>query len=165
MILSRLKLKMKETTLVREVNQISLEICSAMAISGNMSTIWKVTRNSTTGLIQSKPYQNLTTRNAKKWKFFTIDHNHYLVVANLGHGERAEKSRVYRWDRRKRLFISFQAIWTRGAQSWEFFSIEQKSKTRDHYLIVANSGKSAGRYDHVAVCRTGWLVGSGVTSN
>ena len=156
---------MKETTLVREVNQISLEICSAMAISGNMSTIWKATRNSTTGLIQSKPYQNLTTRNAKKWKFFTIDHNHYLVVANLGHGERAEKSRVYRWDRRKRLFISFQAIWTRGAQSWEFFSIEQKSKTRDHYLIVANSGKSAGRYDHVAVCRTGWLVGSGVTSN
>ena len=113
-----------------------------MAISGNMSMIWKVTRNTTTGLIESKPYQNLTTRNAKKWTHFKIDHNQYLVVANLGNGERAEKSRVYRWDRRKRLFISFQAIWTRGAQSWEFFSIKQPDREiRDYFLIVANSGK------------------------
>ena len=113
-----------------------------MAISGNMSMIWKVTRNATTGLIESKPYQNLTTRNAKKWTFFQIDHNHYLVVANLGNGERAEKSRIYRWDRRKRLFISFQAIWTRGAQGWEFFSIRSsRGDVMDYYLVVANSGK------------------------
>ena len=113
-----------------------------MAISGNMSMIWKVTRNATTGLIESKPYQNLTTRNAKKWTFFQIDHNHYLVVANMGNRERAEKSRVYRWDRRKRLFISFQAIWTRGAQNWESFSIRGRGELVDNYLVVANSGKT-----------------------
>ena len=81
------------------------------------------------------PHQDIPTTGAVDWKYFTIDGDHYLVVANCYTGSsHTANSIIYKWDTVSELFIAYEdPIVTHGAQDWEYFSIDDA-----HYLVVAN---------------------------
>ncbi|XP_075871955.1 thrombospondin-type laminin G domain and EAR repeat-containing protein-like isoform X2 [Nelusetta ayraudi] len=77
-------------------------------------------------------YQNISTREARAWKHFTIDEEVFLAVANSREAE-PQLSVIYRWQRRRRRFVQHQTLQTHSAVDWEAFSIQQQ-----HFLVVAN---------------------------
>ena len=77
-------------------------------------------------------FQSIATNGASDWKFFTIDSDHFLVVANASNSEGDEVSSViYRWDGTE--FAEFQSIPGNSSNDWVFFTIGE-----DHYLGVTN---------------------------
>ena len=80
----------------------------AMAMEGNVSSIYKLEYEN--GIWLKKHFQEIPTKNALKWKFFAIDRNYYLAVANFGNGDR-EMSRIYKWNWKKRRFTNHQGQW------------------------------------------------------
>ncbi|KAM9710655.1 thrombospondin-type laminin G domain and EAR repeat-containing protein-like [Menidia menidia] len=77
-------------------------------------------------------FQNISTQGARAWKHFSIQHQVFLVVAEVG-GAEPERSAIFRWHRRRRRFARFQTLQTHAAQDWEFFRIHNNS-----FLVVAN---------------------------
>ncbi|CAK8674045.1 thrombospondin-type laminin G domain and EAR repeat-containing protein-like isoform X2 [Clavelina lepadiformis] len=79
-------------------------------------------------------FQSITTDIARSWKYFKIENQHFLAVANHGSNEHGEvHSAIYRWNRKRRKFLLKQNIRTFSARSWESFIING-----DHYLVIAN---------------------------
>ncbi|KAJ8004417.1 hypothetical protein DPEC_G00135500 [Dallia pectoralis] len=80
-------------------------------------------------------YQNITTYEARAWKYFTVGSKMFLAVANFkGQPDRdREESMIYRWNNRKLKFLLYQTVETHSAQDWEAFSIQE-----EHFLVVAN---------------------------
>ncbi|KAM9343936.1 thrombospondin-type laminin G domain and EAR repeat-containing protein [Pholidichthys leucotaenia] len=77
-------------------------------------------------------HQNISTREARAWKHFTVGNKIFLAVANFKEAE-PELSVIYRWSRRRRRFVRFQTLQTHAAVDWEAFSIHNES-----FLVVAN---------------------------
>ena len=117
MILKPSKLMAKDTFSVSFGLSPTLEKCHqhhrlmklnnvlAMAMEGNVSSIYKLEYEN--GIWSKKKFQEIPTKNALKWKFFAIDRNYYLAVANFGNGDR-EMSRIYKWNWKKRRFTNHQ---------------------------------------------------------
>jgi len=79
-----------------------------------------------------QPFQTIATNGASDWKFFTIDSDHFLVVANASDSEGDEvDSVIYRWDGTG--FVEFQSVPGNSSNDWVFFTIGD-----DHYLGVTN---------------------------
>ncbi|XP_062311724.1 thrombospondin-type laminin G domain and EAR repeat-containing protein-like [Osmerus eperlanus] len=80
-------------------------------------------------------YQNISTFEARAWKYFTIDNKMFLAVANsMGRTEgEQELSIIYKWSPRKLKFLRHQTLETHSALDWEAFSINNQS-----FLVVAN---------------------------
>uniref|UniRef100_A0A3B4AYQ4 Uncharacterized protein n=1 Tax=Periophthalmus magnuspinnatus TaxID=409849 RepID=A0A3B4AYQ4_9GOBI len=77
-------------------------------------------------------YQNISTHEARAWKYFTISGKHFLVVANSGEVQQ-ERSVLYRWSPVRRRFVQHQTLDTHSALDWEAFHIHNHS-----FLVVAN---------------------------
>uniref|UniRef100_A0A8C6TP60 Thrombospondin-type laminin G domain and EAR repeats b n=1 Tax=Neogobius melanostomus TaxID=47308 RepID=A0A8C6TP60_9GOBI len=88
-----------------------------------MAKVWR-------GLLSK--YQNISTREARAWKHFTISSKDFLVVANSAEVQ-PEQSVLYRWSLTRRRFVQHQTIETHSALDWEAFSIHNHS-----FLVVAN---------------------------
>uniref|UniRef100_A0A3P8ZWV3 Thrombospondin-like N-terminal domain-containing protein n=1 Tax=Esox lucius TaxID=8010 RepID=A0A3P8ZWV3_ESOLU len=82
-----------------------------------------------------KLYQNITTYEARAWKYFTVGSKMFLAVANFKGqpGREREESMIYRWNSRKLKFLLYQTLETHCAQDWEAFTIQE-----EHFLVVAN---------------------------
>ncbi|XP_069790351.1 thrombospondin-type laminin G domain and EAR repeat-containing protein-like isoform X2 [Narcine bancroftii] len=84
-----------------------------------------------------EPYQNITTYEAQAWKHFFIGSQVFLVVANFEKNDQnQEYSVVYKWSRRKLLFVLYQRLSTHSARDWEAFQINGET-----FLAVANHRK------------------------
>ncbi|XP_068185867.1 thrombospondin-type laminin G domain and EAR repeat-containing protein [Antennarius striatus] len=77
-------------------------------------------------------YQNISTKEARAWKHFTISDQNFLVVANSREAE-PELSVIYSWNPRRRRFLRHQTLETHSAVDWETFHIYNHS-----FLVVAN---------------------------
>ncbi|XP_068602720.1 thrombospondin-type laminin G domain and EAR repeat-containing protein-like [Brachionichthys hirsutus] len=77
-------------------------------------------------------YQNISTKEARAWKHFSINDQIFLVVANSKEAE-PELSFIYRWNQRRRRFLRHQTLETHSAVDWEAFHIHN-----DSFLVVAN---------------------------
>jgi WD40 repeat protein len=76
--------------------------------------------------------QAILTHGAADWESFSIDDEHYLVVANDNDGiAQLIDSIIYHWNGSQ--FEEFQRIPTNRASDWEFATIDSA-----HYLMVAN---------------------------
>ncbi|XP_034063282.1 thrombospondin-type laminin G domain and EAR repeat-containing protein-like [Gymnodraco acuticeps] len=84
-------------------------------------------------------YQNISTYEALAWRHFSIGKKVYLVVSNSGGGPDKRKqtendfSVIYKWSKRRKLFVRFQTLQTHCARDWEAFQINKQT-----YLAVAN---------------------------
>ncbi|XP_072253876.1 thrombospondin-type laminin G domain and EAR repeat-containing protein-like [Leuresthes tenuis] len=79
--------------------------------------------------------QTLPSSGAYDWEFFTIQHYHFLVVANTFNDQTTTiSSTIYIWQ--DGCFRTFQNITTVGATDWEAFQINGR-----FFLAVANSQK------------------------
>ncbi|KAM3870975.1 thrombospondin-type laminin G domain and EAR repeat-containing protein [Diretmus argenteus] len=86
-------------------------------------------------------YQNISTYGALAWRHFNMGKRMFLVVSNSGGGpdEHAEResekelSVIYKWSKRRKLFVQYQTLQTFCARDWEAFQIN-----RHTYLAVAN---------------------------
>ncbi|XP_054652149.1 thrombospondin-type laminin G domain and EAR repeat-containing protein-like isoform X2 [Dunckerocampus dactyliophorus] len=85
-------------------------------------------------------YQNISTHGALAWRHFHMGKKLFLVVSNSGAGSdisresnRADVSVIYKWNKRKKLFVQFQTLQTHCARDWEAFKIHRQT-----YLAVAN---------------------------
>ncbi|XP_053732225.1 thrombospondin-type laminin G domain and EAR repeat-containing protein-like isoform X2 [Synchiropus splendidus] len=92
-------------------------------------------------------HQNISTREARAWKHFSIDSQSFLVVANSGELQ-PELSFIYRWSRRRRKFQRHQKLETSVALDWEFFMIQNQS-----FLVVANHRQGLDHNIHSVVYR------------
>lgn len=88
-------------------------------------------------LIDTVDPQKIYTHGAVDWKYFEINEEYYLVVANEYNGSSHNiNSILYKWDPEAGndgQFNWHQDIPTNGAYDWEHFKINDK-----HYLAVAN---------------------------
>jgi len=97
---------------------------------------------------QFDKFQTIPTNSAQGWEYFSIDTDHYLVVANLLTDPPAPDqapnfnidSKIYKWNGTR--FDEFQAIPTHGATNWQHFTIAS-----DHYLAVANATTDGGTHN------------------
>nr|XP_057946276.1 thrombospondin-type laminin G domain and EAR repeat-containing protein-like [Doryrhamphus excisus] len=85
-------------------------------------------------------YQNISTHGALAWRHFNMGKKIFLVVSNSGAGNdisresnRPDVSVIYKWNKRKKLFVQFQTLQTHCARDWEAFRIHRQT-----YLAVAN---------------------------
>ncbi|XP_021249884.1 thrombospondin-type laminin G domain and EAR repeat-containing protein [Numida meleagris] len=79
-------------------------------------------------------YQNIPTYQAQSWKYFTIGKKIFLAVANFEQNDRGQEfSVIYKWNHRKKKFITYQRITTHSARDWEAFVIEGEA-----FLAVVN---------------------------
>ncbi|KAK5857618.1 hypothetical protein PBY51_010850 [Eleginops maclovinus] len=84
-------------------------------------------------------YQNISTYEALAWRHFSIGKKVYLVVSNSGGGPNKRKqpendfSVIYKWSKRRKVFVRFQTLQTHCARDWEAFKINKQI-----YLAVAN---------------------------
>lgn len=86
-------------------------------------------------------YQRLNTDAAQCWKFFAIDNNFFLAVANYGKDSRVQgNSTIFKWHKRRKRFKEFQIIPTWTARDFEHFVMNDK-----HYLAVANHAKGSSQ--------------------
>ena len=70
-------------------------------------------------------YQTIGTNGGLEVKYFTISGEHYLAVANSFNGTTTRLNSVlYRWN--GTLFVAFQNIATKGANSFDFFEIAKE---------------------------------------
>ena len=70
-------------------------------------------------------YQTIGTNGGLDVKYFTISGEHYLAVANSFNGTTFRLNSVlYRWN--GTLFVAFQNIATKGANSFDFFEIAKE---------------------------------------
>ncbi|KAM8857464.1 thrombospondin-type laminin G domain and EAR repeat-containing protein-like [Synchiropus picturatus] len=92
-------------------------------------------------------HQNISTREARAWKHFSIDSQSFLVVANSGELQ-PELSFIYRWSRRRRKFQRHQKLETSVALDWEFFMIQNQS-----FLVVANHRQGLDHNIHSVIYR------------
>ena len=70
-------------------------------------------------------YQTIGTNGGLDVKYFTISGEHYLAVANSFNGTTTRLNSVlYRWN--GTLFVAFQNIATKGANSFDFFEIAKE---------------------------------------
>lgn len=84
--------------------------------------------------------QNIATNGAADSKYFSINDNHFLVIANRNIGGTYEvNSEILIWDETTTEFVNFQDIPTSGALDWEYFTLDEM-----HYLAVANGWNSDG---------------------
>ena len=84
--------------------------------------------------------QNIPTRGAIDWEYFSVDGDHFLAVANLySAGSNNVDSVIYIRDADGK-FVEFQRIGTTGAADWEYFNADG-----DHFLVVANRQDSSTR--------------------
>jgi len=87
-----------------------------------------------------EPYQNITTDNARHWKYFNIESEQFLVVANHGANQQTSEaqSKIYRWKEDQKRFVLHQYLTTFSARCFESFKINGKT-----FLVVANYAKNA----------------------
>ncbi|XP_056152352.1 thrombospondin-type laminin G domain and EAR repeat-containing protein [Lampris incognitus] len=86
-------------------------------------------------------YQNISTYGALAWRHFSMGKKMFLVVSNSRGGaeahvedqSEAEVSVIYKWSKRRKRFIQYQALQTHCARDWEAFHINGNT-----YLAVAN---------------------------
>ncbi|KAM6946166.1 thrombospondin-type laminin G domain and EAR repeat-containing protein [Aplochiton taeniatus] len=83
-------------------------------------------------------YQNISTKEARAWKHFTIDNKVFLAVANSREEEAQELSVIYKWSTKRRRFLRYQTVETHSALDWEFFTIHN-----DSFLVVANHRRAS----------------------
>lgn len=78
------------------------------------------------------PFQEIATIGAFDWEYFSMNEEHYLVVANYKEGEEDYdvNSEIFHWNGDE--FVSFQTIYTHAAVDWEYCEIEG-----ENYLMVA----------------------------
>ncbi|XP_014663788.1 PREDICTED: thrombospondin-type laminin G domain and EAR repeat-containing protein-like [Priapulus caudatus] len=82
-------------------------------------------------------YQNITTFGAQSWKFFSIDEELYLAVANRGQKSQVKSiCTIYRWSANHKLFFQQQDIVTYTSRDIEYYE-----DNGEHYLAVANYAK------------------------
>ncbi|XP_030247174.1 thrombospondin-type laminin G domain and EAR repeat-containing protein-like [Sparus aurata] len=87
-------------------------------------------------------YQNISTYGALAWRHFNMGKKIYLVVSNSGGGSDKQResqmdfSVIYKWSKKRKLFVQFQTLQTHCARDWEAFNINQQA-----YLAVANHRK------------------------
>jgi thrombospondin-type laminin G domain and EAR repeat-containing protein len=86
------------------------------------------------------PFQIIETNGAMGWEYFSIDNQHFLVVANYFDTYYFADSQIYKWA--GGLFEPYQSYQTGGARDWEFFTIEDFS-----FLAVASSRNGPRPYD------------------
>ena len=82
--------------------------------------------------------QSIPTSGARDWKYFSINHQSYLAVANAQNttsdGGANINSQIFKFDATgSAQFVAFQSIPTSGAWDWEYFSVNSQS-----YLALAN---------------------------
>ncbi|KAK0067257.1 hypothetical protein Bpfe_003355, partial [Biomphalaria pfeifferi] len=91
------------------------------------------------------------TNGATDWEYFTINKEHFLVVANAyNYGSQNFKniesyrtnSTIFKLDRTKRAFTKYQVISTNSAIDWEHLSFGN-----DHFLMVSNA-QNGGSDEH-----------------
>uniref|UniRef100_A0A673AMY2 Thrombospondin type laminin G domain and EAR repeats n=1 Tax=Sphaeramia orbicularis TaxID=375764 RepID=A0A673AMY2_9TELE len=92
-------------------------------------------------------FQNISTREARAWKHFSIDDKDFLVVANSREVE-PELSVIYRWSRQRRRFVRHQTLETHSALDWEAFRIHNHS-----FLVVANHRQDSNHNIHSVIYR------------
>ncbi|XP_048776512.2 thrombospondin-type laminin G domain and EAR repeat-containing protein-like isoform X2 [Ostrea edulis] len=86
-------------------------------------------------------YQRMETDAAQCWKFFTINNNFFLAVANYGKTPDVQaNSTIFKWHKRRRKFKEFQIIPTWTARDFEHFVMNGV-----HYLAVANHAKGTSQ--------------------
>ncbi|MBN2440703.1 MAG: hypothetical protein JXJ04_05140 [Spirochaetales bacterium] len=79
-------------------------------------------------------YQLIGTNRARDWEHFTINNQHFLVVANNYNGSSvAINSTIYTLDNSSYQFVSYQNIQTYEATDWKYVPIDDI-----HLLLVAN---------------------------
>ncbi|KAM3595352.1 uncharacterized protein V6R79_022239 [Siganus canaliculatus] len=86
-------------------------------------------------------HQNISTYGALAWRHFSMGKKIFLVVSNSGRepdkhfNEESETdfSVIYKWSKKRKRFVQFQALQTHCARDWEAFKIHQNT-----YLAVAN---------------------------
>ncbi|KAG7283079.1 hypothetical protein CRUP_012972, partial [Coryphaenoides rupestris] len=106
-------------------------------------------------------YQNISTKEARAWKHFTLDGQVFLVVANSREAG-SELSIIYRWSVVRRRFLWYQSLTTHSALDWEFFTIHNHSFLAlfEVNQTLATSGAydweffSIGPYHFLAVANT-----------
>eukprot|EP00043_Microstomoeca_roanoka_P009017 m.86166 g.86166 ORF g.86166 m.86166 type:complete len:595 (-) comp14455_c0_seq2:33-1817(-) len=87
--------------------------------------------------------QNIFTKGAFDWEYFSIDGDHYLVVANYYDGGSYQvNSQIYRWDADTSLFEPFQDIATNAGRDWEYFVIDDS-----HYLAIASASSEVFKWN------------------
>ena len=85
-------------------------------------------------------FQKLPTKGAAHFKFFTLNNEKYLTVANYHDGSTySTKSVIYKWNGVK--FNKFQEIATEGAMGWTAFEINNVT-----YIAFANYYNSQQKY-------------------
>jgi len=82
-----------------------------------------------------KPIQYIRTNKARQWKYFNVESEHFLAVANEGlpSGNPEALSKIYRWHRKLKKFVIHQFIQTVSARSIETFTIGGRL-----FLVIAN---------------------------
>ncbi|XP_078489510.1 thrombospondin-type laminin G domain and EAR repeat-containing protein-like [Ciona intestinalis] len=79
-------------------------------------------------------HQTLRTQSATRWKYFDIGHEHFLAVANYGGvGVPLVSSVIYRWSRRRGLFMRHQVLASSRARDVEAFDHDG-----DTFLVLVN---------------------------
>ena len=87
-------------------------------------------------------YEKIPTHGGMDWKFFEIDGEYYLVIANYNDdSDYNVDSVVYKWNPTISIFEDYQTIPTVGAYDWKHFVIDG-----EHYLAVANY-RNSSTYD------------------
>ncbi|XP_061548232.1 thrombospondin-type laminin G domain and EAR repeat-containing protein-like [Phycodurus eques] len=116
---------------VFSIPSVGLFLAAANRDSGPGSGIYRWTKGS------FRLYQNISTREARAWKHFTIDGQSFLVVANSREADR-ELSVIYRWNSHRLRFVHHQSLETYAALDWEAFNMHNHS-----FLVVANHRRAS----------------------
>lgn len=93
-------------------------------------------------------FQDLTTAGAFDWEYFTMNDDHFLVVANYKESDEnyMQNSEIFKWNGTE--FESFQTILTHAAVDWEYCEINGES-----YLMVAEYKELMNRMYHIIPSR------------
>ena len=87
-------------------------------------------------------FQSVPTSGATGWKYFTINNQSYLAVANhySDSASHNQNSQIFKFNSTSNSFVAFQSIPTNGASEWEFFTIAMMNDSSSrNFLAVANS--------------------------
>eukprot|EP00066_Takifugu_rubripes_P028575 XP_011617841.1 PREDICTED: thrombospondin-type laminin G domain and EAR repeat-containing protein-like [Takifugu rubripes] len=90
-------------------------------------------------------YQNISTREARAWKHFTINSKVFIVVANSREVE-PQLSVIYQWNLQQHRFLHHQTLETHSALDWEAFKIHNHS-----FLVVANHRRDSNHNIHSVI--------------
>ncbi|MBN2442123.1 MAG: hypothetical protein JXJ04_12285 [Spirochaetales bacterium] len=93
-----------------------------------------------------KLLQPIETYGAYDWEYFSINNDHYLVLANIYDGDTHNiNSAIYKWEEETDQFTKVLSIPTHGATDWEYFTLGM-----DSFLAAANYNNDTA-YDIVSM--------------